>query len=226
MQLVDALWSTMRLQLRAVLSPMCRTLAAYHLVLKLYAMLASMIGVAGQEVKAALKATGKDYVEGGKQAGKTLKLLASLPFMKRKEPVSLTLDQIVTALFFLGLAFQAVLMALIKPSLILTILFAVVGIAVGLGLSFLYYKNRRDKAVVNQVVSGALASPVVNAALQPGVLQSSHLPVPRVFNVLLLPVHAAVADPGRQGRPASHGLPAQLGAPVGARAPGVVQQDD
>jgi hypothetical protein len=100
----------------------------------------------------AFKSAGRAYIAGGKEAGGTLKSLASLPMLKGKV-ITLTLDQIVTAVFFLGLAMNLLLLKLISPSLILLAVFLVVGLAFGLGLSFLYYKNKRDKTVCNQVVS-------------------------------------------------------------------------
>lgn len=111
---------------------------------------------AGEDVKTALKLTAEEYVASGKEAKSTLSALSKLPFMKRDKPVDMTLDQLVTALFFAGLAFQLAFWWLLGPGVLGTLFYGTVGLVMGLALSFVYYANARRKKINNQMVRHGL----------------------------------------------------------------------
>ncbi|GFR39731.1 hypothetical protein Agub_g212 [Astrephomene gubernaculifera] len=101
----------------------------------------------------AAKQAGQAYVEAGKEARGTLALLMKAPFLKEGPPITLTLDQIGVALFFVVLGFQVLLLPIFMPSVFRLAYNLVWGLLFGLGLSFLFYYNKKRKAEVNELLS-------------------------------------------------------------------------
>eukprot|EP00198_Chlamydomonas_reinhardtii_P000382 XP_001689717.1 predicted protein [Chlamydomonas reinhardtii] len=102
----------------------------------------------------AAKQAGKAYVEAGKEAKQTINTLAGLPFLKKEgSPITITLDQVLTALFFVVVGSQVLLVPLFMPSIFRLAYSLVWGLVAGLGLSFLFYLNKKRKAEVNELLS-------------------------------------------------------------------------
>ncbi|KAG2448431.1 hypothetical protein HYH02_006323 [Chlamydomonas schloesseri] len=102
----------------------------------------------------AAKQAGKAYVEAGKEAKQTINTLAGLPFLKKEgAPITITLDQVLTAVFFVVVAFQILLVPLFMPSIFRLVYSLVWGLVAGLGLSALFYVNKKRKTEVNDLLS-------------------------------------------------------------------------
>ncbi|EFJ40788.1 hypothetical protein VOLCADRAFT_107980 [Volvox carteri f. nagariensis] len=100
----------------------------------------------------AAKQAGQDYMEAGKQAQLTLKDLLSLR-EKEGPPVTLTVDQIATAAIFLVAGLQLLILPIFLPSTFRLLYSLLWGLLVGLGLSFLFFHNKKKKAEVNELLS-------------------------------------------------------------------------
>ncbi|KAG2424545.1 hypothetical protein HXX76_014426 [Chlamydomonas incerta] len=102
----------------------------------------------------AARQAGQAYVEAGKEAKQTLNTLAGLPFLKKEgSPITITLDQVLTALFFVVVGVQVLLVPLFMPSIFRLAYSLAWGLLAGLGLSFLFYLNKKRKAEVNELLA-------------------------------------------------------------------------
>lgn len=68
-------------------------------------------------------------------------------------PINLTLDQLLTRIFFLFLIGAVLCVKFLSPSWIALAVSSILGVGLGLGLSYLYYANVCEKAELNQVMS-------------------------------------------------------------------------
>ncbi|EFJ40787.1 hypothetical protein VOLCADRAFT_119865, partial [Volvox carteri f. nagariensis] len=101
----------------------------------------------------AAKQAGQAYVEAGKEARSTLKSLTTAFLNKPGPPITLTVDHIVTVIFFALLGVQLLLLPIFMPSVFRLVYSLLWGLLVGLGLSFIFYYNRKSKAEANELLS-------------------------------------------------------------------------
>eukprot|EP00198_Chlamydomonas_reinhardtii_P000381 XP_001689716.1 predicted protein [Chlamydomonas reinhardtii] len=99
----------------------------------------------------AAKQAGKAYVEAGKEAGGTLKLLMGLR-EKEGPPITLTVDQLATAAFLVLAALPLLALPLFMPPMLRLLYSLSWGLLIGLGLSYLYYTNARAKKETNELL--------------------------------------------------------------------------
>ena len=78
--------------------------------------------------------------------------VAALRDKKSGKAINLTVDTILTALFFGWLFLMALLIKLLSPSPAYLFSFTLVGMGIGLALSFLYYSNLKQKHEVNEMM--------------------------------------------------------------------------
>ncbi len=83
------------------------------------------------------------------------------------------------ALFFLFLGFQLLLIKLLRPSPWWLLWYSLVGFGVGLGLSFLFYYNRKKKAESCEVVSSSLRALLHTKAGREGASSTLGVEAPR-----------------------------------------------
>uniref|UniRef100_A0A7S0RQP9 C2 domain-containing protein n=1 Tax=Chlamydomonas leiostraca TaxID=1034604 RepID=A0A7S0RQP9_9CHLO len=101
-------------------------------------------------LKDVIKEATKELKQGGFSVASGSK--AIMDRLKDKKPINITLDQVVTALFFSFLGFQLLLVKLFKPSPYWMMVFAFWGVLFGLGLSYLFYANKKRKAEACEVM--------------------------------------------------------------------------
>ncbi|GIL55458.1 hypothetical protein Vafri_11001 [Volvox africanus] len=101
----------------------------------------------------AAKQAGQAYIEAGIEARSTVNSLTAALLNKRGAPITLTLDRIVTAIFFIILAFQLLLLLIFTPSFFRLAYCLLRGLLIGLGLSFLFYYNKKAKTEANELLS-------------------------------------------------------------------------
>ncbi|GLC59938.1 hypothetical protein PLESTB_001556000 [Pleodorina starrii] len=101
----------------------------------------------------AAKQAGQAYVEAGKEARTTVNSLATAFMSKSGPPITLTVDHIATVLFFVILGFNLLILPIFLPSLFRLAYCLVWGLLFGLGLSFLFYYNKKAKTERNDLLS-------------------------------------------------------------------------
>ncbi|GIL85222.1 hypothetical protein Vretimale_10731 [Volvox reticuliferus] len=101
----------------------------------------------------AAKQAGKAYIEAGIEARSTVNSLKAAFLGKPGPPITLTVDRIVTVVFFVFLAFQLLLLLIFMPSFFRLAYCLLRGLLIGLGLSFLFYYNKKAKTEANEVLS-------------------------------------------------------------------------
>ncbi|PNH08684.1 Synaptotagmin-2 [Tetrabaena socialis] len=101
----------------------------------------------------AAQQAGKAYMEAGKEARSTVRQMSKLPFNKDGPPITVTLDQLVTVLFFVVVGSQLLLVPLFMPSVGRLVYSLLWGLVLGLGLSALFYINRKKKVETNELLS-------------------------------------------------------------------------
>ncbi|GIL85220.1 hypothetical protein Vretimale_10731 [Volvox reticuliferus] len=99
----------------------------------------------------AAKQAGQAYFEAGNQARVTLKDLLSLR-EKEGPPVTLTVDQIATAAFFVLIGLHLIILPIFLPSTFRLLYSLLLGLLVGFGISFLFFHNNKKKAEVNELL--------------------------------------------------------------------------
>ena len=78
--------------------------------------------------------------------------ITALTDKKSGKAINISLDTLISVLFFTWLIFVAFLIKLLSPSPAYLFTFTFVGAGIGLALSFLYYSNRAQKQEINQVL--------------------------------------------------------------------------
>eukprot|EP00955_Chlamydomonas_euryale_P033617 349592-Chlamydomonas_euryale.AAC.1 len=91
----------------------------------------------------------------GQSATAAAKLLIA-GLTDRSKAVNMTLDQVVSLLFFGWLLVATCLVGLLRPSALALFSSVMVGAVVGVGLSYMYYFNKADKEEVRKVVSACV----------------------------------------------------------------------
>ncbi|KXZ55136.1 hypothetical protein GPECTOR_3g287 [Gonium pectorale] len=116
------------------------------------------VGVAPESLKGLPKAAaeaaqqaGKAYVSAGKEAHLTLTQLLSLRD-KEGPPVTLTTDQGATAVFLLLVGLQLLILPIFMPSIFRLLYSLACGLAIGLGLSYMFYCNKKKKTEQNELL--------------------------------------------------------------------------
>ncbi|GLI60523.1 hypothetical protein VaNZ11_002529 [Volvox africanus] len=105
-----------------------------------------------QQVAAeAAKQVGQAYLEAGNQARVTLKDLLTLR-EKEGPPVTLTVDQIATAAFFLLIGLHLLILPIFLPSTFRLLYSLLLGLLAGFCISFLFFHNGKKKAEVNELL--------------------------------------------------------------------------
>ncbi|KAG2448432.1 hypothetical protein HYH02_006324 [Chlamydomonas schloesseri] len=99
----------------------------------------------------AAKQAGKAYMEAGKEASGTLKLLMTLR-NKEGPPITLTVDQLATAAFLVVAALPLLVLPLFMPPVLRLVYSLSWGLLIGLGLSYLYYSNTKAKTETNELL--------------------------------------------------------------------------
>ncbi|MEW5302412.1 MAG: hypothetical protein WDW36_005202 [Sanguina aurantia] len=110
--------------------------------------------------------------------------------IKEKRNIIITLDQALALLFFAGLLLQALFLAWLRPALFGFIYYAFLGLALGLGISYVYYRNMIVKAESNYVMSTTLGMKGLQHLLGslPAWLQYTHKDKVEWLNTLLAKV--------------------------------------
>jgi hypothetical protein len=96
----------------------------------------------------------------------------------RTSPINLTLEQLLTRLFFAFLLCSAVCVKFLSPSWIALALSTVLGVGLGLGLSYQYYANKCEKQELNQVVRALGSTPPGPPAWAHGCMGAPPHPAP------------------------------------------------
>ncbi|KAG2493048.1 hypothetical protein HYH03_008711 [Edaphochlamys debaryana] len=149
-------------------------------------------GAAASAGKVAAEATqkaGQGYVAAGKETQSTVKALLSLR-EKEGPPVTFTVDQLANALFFAVLALQLLFLPIFLPSAFRLVYSLLWGLALGLGLSYLFFRNRAKKAEANEALSLILGLKGVKLVLGelPSYFNVSETEKMEWFNQLILEV--------------------------------------
>ncbi len=104
----------------------------------------------------AVKEASKSYTDAGREANDTVRKLVKA-LSKGGDTLTLTLDQLATVLFFAILALQLLFLPIFLPTLFRLSYSLLFGLVLGLGLSFMFYHNKKKKAEVNELVRAGLA---------------------------------------------------------------------
>lgn len=104
----------------------------------------------------AVKEASKSYTVAGREANDTVRKLVRA-LSKGGDTLTLTLDQLATVLFFVILALNLLFLPIFLPTLFRLTYSLLFGLVVGLGLSFMFYHNKKKKAEVNELVRAGRA---------------------------------------------------------------------